>query len=413
MVREKITCGIVVWVLPFAGILLNGCGGGKGDGLDPTQIGRFRPLPSVNVILDTLGVAEESTNTYKNAEEPRPIDLIEFKEDHVIKPGDILQISIFELFTEGVQFEKTYVVTETGKISIPEVGHVQAAGMNEAQLENEIKQILSPSILKEPAVSVIMLSSENRTFTILGAGIPKPNRYAIPRDGLRLAEALATAGSPDQFNVSHIYVTRALTGREEFLTPPAADVNAVLPEPPEQVEPEQQIEPTKQYKMEEMLEVIAPDSGRDNRTGLLLITPSETATDKELQEAAMSQLLNPSEIMTDKRIEHDELVILQDFEPDRTIVDNPSRDNREQLLIETAGPTELIIQNNDVEIIDQREAEGAEQKQKGPETIADEQQQEQPERVEWIYRDGRWVPARENACCISRRFGAVGLATKG
>ena len=28
--------------------------------LDPTQIGRFRPAPAVNVILDSLGVAEET-----------------------------------------------------------------------------------------------------------------------------------------------------------------------------------------------------------------------------------------------------------------------------------------------------------------------------------------------------------------
>ena len=43
--------------LPFAG-----CGNKL---LDPTQIGRFRPTPAVNVILDSLGVAEEAPGAWR------------------------------------------------------------------------------------------------------------------------------------------------------------------------------------------------------------------------------------------------------------------------------------------------------------------------------------------------------------
>jgi hypothetical protein len=39
------------------GVCLGGCGN---KFWDPTQIGRFRPTPAVNVILDSLGVAEET-----------------------------------------------------------------------------------------------------------------------------------------------------------------------------------------------------------------------------------------------------------------------------------------------------------------------------------------------------------------
>mgnify|MGYP003681890817 CR=1 FL=1 len=155
-------------------ICLVGCGN---KFFDPTQIGRFRPVPAVNVILDTLGVAEEASLVWEGAEEPQPIDVMAHKPDYVFGSGDIVRISIFELFQEGALFTDNYVVTETGKISIPEVGVVEVAGLTESQLEEELKRILEPSLLKEPSVIVTLLSSEQRTFSIWGHAVPRPGRY--------------------------------------------------------------------------------------------------------------------------------------------------------------------------------------------------------------------------------------------
>jgi len=184
------------------------------DYMNPTALGRFRPTPVVNVILDSLGVGEEEPSPYANAEEPRPADLMLFDEDYTIGPGDTLRISIFELLQQGLTDIRDYVVTESGNVSIPEVGSVHAAGLTERQLESELKRILSPAILRQPSVTISVQSSENRVFSINGDGVNRPGRYAMPRSGLRLSEALATAGSVGQFNVSYIYVTRDITGKE-------------------------------------------------------------------------------------------------------------------------------------------------------------------------------------------------------
>ncbi|UCG57670.1 MAG: polysaccharide biosynthesis/export family protein [Phycisphaerales bacterium] len=182
---------------------------------DPTQIGRWRPTPAVNVILDSLGVAEETPVAWEDAEEPRPSDIVALETDYVFQPGDLVRITIFELFLEGTTLISDFTVTETGKISIPDVGVIQAAGLTEAQLEEEIRQILSPSILKEPSVSAILLSSQQRTYSILGDGVPGPGRYMIPRYDFRLTDALATARGPRQFNVSYIYVSRKTKGQQQ------------------------------------------------------------------------------------------------------------------------------------------------------------------------------------------------------
>lgn len=186
-------------------------GAGCGNKLwDPSQVGRFRPTPAVNVILDSLGVADEAPLAWEAAEEPRPSDIMAERGDYVLCPGDIIRVSIFELYAEGQMVSNEYVINESGRISIPDVGLIPAVGMTETQLEESIRKILTPNILKNPSVSVTMLNSEQRTFSVIGDGVDAPGRHVIPRYDFRLTDALATVKGPRQFNVSNIYVSRSV-----------------------------------------------------------------------------------------------------------------------------------------------------------------------------------------------------------
>jgi polysaccharide export outer membrane protein len=263
MVRACCTLTVISVLFSIA-VFISGCS--SGDYLDPTQIGRFRPVPAVNVILDSLGVAEEAPPTFAGAEEPKPIDAIAYEKDYTFRSGDIVRISVFELQQEGQTYVNDFPVTETGKISIPEVGQVQAAGLTEAQLEEEIRQILSPAILKEPLVTAILMNSQARSYTVLGEGVPKPDRYIIPRYDYRLAEALAAAGSPRQFNVSYIYVTRNVSGKEAQMLEATKEANvpAAGGAAPE----------------DEMMEILKPHASAEKSQTLISaaeIAPPETA----------------------------------------------------------------------------------------------------------------------------------------
>ena len=220
----------LVFLCSFILLAATGC---NDKFLDPTQIGRFRPVPAVNVILDTLGVSEETTASWETGEEPKPADVVAYETDYTFGPGDVVLINIFELFNEGTMYSNQFVVTETGRISIPDVGVVEASGLTESQLEEEIKQILSPNLLKNPSVNVVLLQSQSRMFSILGTGVPKPGRYALPRYDFRLADALATAGGISQFNISYVYVSRPITGKESLTEPVPGRVEAApAAEPP-------------------------------------------------------------------------------------------------------------------------------------------------------------------------------------
>lgn len=258
---------------------------------DPTQIGRFRSVPVQHVILDSLGVAEEDSPVYEGAEEPKPKDIVPYEQDNRFSPGDIVRISIYELLEESQPFVNDFVVTESGQISIPEVGSVQAGGLTEKQLEEEIRHILTPNILKNPAVTVILQSSQKRVFSIYGQGlIGSPGRYAVPRYNFRLAEAIAQAGGVSEFNVSHIYITRELSPdevaqkfeqieRETAKTPKTAKSEPVEADI---IDIETIPAPTKtnnnKENEDELLEMIAPCDG----LGKAIIASAELTTEEQL-----------------------------------------------------------------------------------------------------------------------------------
>jgi polysaccharide biosynthesis/export protein len=272
-------------------IMVLGCGlaflpGCWNDITDPTQIGRFEPTPTVSVILDSLGVADEPSPTYEGAENPRPVDLVDIDTDYIFGSGDVVRISIFELYQAGQIFANDYVVTETGRISIPDVGQVQAAGFTESQLEQQIRDILSPSILKNPAVTVSLYSSQSRYFSIVGQGVSRPSRFPIPRYTFRLTDAIATAEGIAEFNVSHIYVSRDVPEMQAVAesAQQAAEKTKTSPDvqsPPIELRP---VSPKPLSPEDEMMEIIAPTVAK-KQSGIL-ITSAEMAGRQELENLA-------------------------------------------------------------------------------------------------------------------------------
>ncbi len=239
--------------------------------LDPRQIGRFRPVPAVNVILDSLGVEDEEPSAFEGAEEPLPSDIVEDEIDYTFSPGDYLRVQIFELLTDNLTFTQDYMINETGKINVMEVGVIEAAGLTERQLEEEIGNILRPNVLKEPLVNVILLSSQKRAFSISGQGVRTSGRYPIPRYDYRLTDAIAQAGGIGQFNISYVYVSR----RVKEVRGAAQPIDEELLGP---IDTEEMYIPE-----QDMLRMIMPRSKDDKGKGdELVMTSSEMVTDKEL-----------------------------------------------------------------------------------------------------------------------------------
>ena len=270
-------------------LMMTGC---ANDILDPSQIGRFRPVPVVNVILENLGVADEPDSSYSGAEEPRPEDLITYEQDYRFSTGDVVRISVYELLREGYPFVNDYVVTETGRISIPDIGPVLAMGLTERDLEVEIANRLTDgSFLRNPSVTVILLESQSRFFSIYGAGITKSGRYPIPRYDYRLTDAIALAGDVGQYNVTSMFVSREVpveSSTSPTTAPPAAGSPVSTPgkaaSNPIKVKSAEPAQPTANPQ-EELMDVIQPftQSGQSSP-----VRTSSVAPDTTLQAAELS-----------------------------------------------------------------------------------------------------------------------------
>ena len=105
-----------------------------------------------------------------------------------------------------------FFVSGSGKVSLPLVGEVQAAGLTIPQVQIEVETALKSGYLKEPRVSVEVLNY--RPFYILGE-VTKPGEYPYT-SGLTVQNAVATAeGFTYRANKKKVFIKRADSSDEE------------------------------------------------------------------------------------------------------------------------------------------------------------------------------------------------------
>ncbi|MBN1765868.1 MAG: polysaccharide biosynthesis/export family protein [Sedimentisphaerales bacterium] len=214
-------------------LLLTGC-------TDPSTIGRFRATPITNIILDTLGVVDEEPELFAGARDPESRDLIVNEKEYVIHSGDVISIAILDLFQSGMEWADRRQVSETGRITLPEIGTFKVTGRTELELADDIKDLLSPHILKDPTVNIVVIGSTSKVYSISGA-IAGAGRYPLSEPDFRLLEALAQAGGPPTRGVDFAYVLRTLseedmTTDQEATTSGTALMEQSVPNPPQVTE---------------------------------------------------------------------------------------------------------------------------------------------------------------------------------
>lgn len=121
---------------------------------------------------------------------------------YVIGAGDMLAISVWK----EPEVSRSVPVRSDGKISLPLVGELQAAGQTPRQLEDGIKQRLQ-NYISEPEVTVIVTDSKSRKVNILGM-VARPGAYLLT-SATSVLDSIAMAGGFKDFaKQKSIYVLR-------------------------------------------------------------------------------------------------------------------------------------------------------------------------------------------------------------
>jgi len=120
----------------------------------------------------------------------------------VIGKGDVLAVNVWK----QPDISRSLPVRSDGRISLPLVGEVQAAGLTPLKLEADITGKLQ-AYLTEPEVTVIVEKINSEKFNILGR-VAKPGAYPLT-DPTSVLDAIALAGGCRDFAKNKaIYILR-------------------------------------------------------------------------------------------------------------------------------------------------------------------------------------------------------------
>lgn len=122
--------------------------------------------------------------------------------DYRLGSGDRIKVTVFRHEDLSGEFE----VNGAGRIHLPLIQEVQAAGLTAQELEQVITDKLKPDYLKEPRVSVQVLTY--RPFYILGE-VNSPGSYSYV-SGMTVVTAIARAGGYTyRAKQDYVYISRA------------------------------------------------------------------------------------------------------------------------------------------------------------------------------------------------------------
>jgi polysaccharide biosynthesis/export protein len=166
-------------------------------------------LLSVGMLAQTdkaSGQQQSSPGAGKDTTENRPgttAARVRSDDVYIIGANDVLSINVWK----EPDVSRNVPVRTDGKISLPLVGELQAAGETPRQLEQDITKRLQ-SYISEPEVTVIVTDSKSQKINILGM-VVRPGAYLLSGSTTILDAIAMSGGFRDFAKRKSIYVLRS------------------------------------------------------------------------------------------------------------------------------------------------------------------------------------------------------------
>ena len=140
-----------------------------------------------------------------------PVKVATADPSYLIGADDVLSVVVWK----EPEISRILPVRPDGKISLPLLSDLVAAGMTPTQLASAITSELR-TILVNPQVTVIVTQTNSRRIYVLGE-VTRAGTYPLVSD-MTVLQALSTAGGFTAFaNLNKIYVMRTENNQQEIL----------------------------------------------------------------------------------------------------------------------------------------------------------------------------------------------------
>jgi polysaccharide export outer membrane protein len=151
--------------------------------------------------------------------------------DYPIGPGDVIEITV-----PGVDDlkERTVRVGGDGKIQLPLIGQIQAGGLTEPQLSDELKAALS-KYMYSPQVDVFIKEYRSRQVAVVGA-VRSPGLITLTDSGVSILDAITQAGGMTAEAADEIVILPEVKGGQKQLAKLAASLSEVKDDHPKTTE---------------------------------------------------------------------------------------------------------------------------------------------------------------------------------
>ena len=133
--------------------------------------------------------------------------IIPAQADVKLRDGDVIELRLSGVAVEYIQdFTNLVITVDDGKIGIPQIGRVQAAGLSTSQLAIAIeKSLRDGKIFSNPTIVINMV--QNQRFVVVGGAVRSPGKQLWSAD-MTLTTAIAAAQGPADFAEDKVKIVR-------------------------------------------------------------------------------------------------------------------------------------------------------------------------------------------------------------
>jgi protein involved in polysaccharide export with SLBB domain len=144
---------------------------------------------------------------------PMPGDLKPSEADYILGPGDLVDVTVFELMAPGQPYVSRLRVSQSGQVAFPYVGSIKCTGLTTRGMEEKLSDLLSPDYLANPQVAVFVSEYRNLNVSVLN-GVARPGLYPMAKQDMSLLELVAMSGGIMQLTEDYGYVIRKYAPEE-------------------------------------------------------------------------------------------------------------------------------------------------------------------------------------------------------